>query len=144
VPDIPDEAVEAAAEALAELDGDTWNPDHWPATTSYWRDRARAALTAAYPHLMRAIKVQNEQHVLDLDKIDKAEAENARLRAQVEAVREQRDYLLCEMQNMAMQHPQWSGQRVTRSENRQQLLDRAFYTHKQASAALSDEGNPDE
>ena len=65
------------------------------------------------------------------------------LQAKLDAVRAQRDYLLTEMQNMAMQHPDWHGQRVTRSENRQQLLDRAFYTHKQAITALDEEGPGD-
>ena len=55
--DIPDEAVEAAAQAIID-----WGPFQRGAL-AWVREGARAALTAAYPHLL---------------------AENARLRAQVE------------------------------------------------------------
>ena len=63
MPDIPDEAVEAAIFAFHEFDG-------FKVGTNL-RPIARAALTAAYPHLWR-------------DYGNRLHAENARLRAQVE------------------------------------------------------------
>jgi predicted metalloendopeptidase len=88
---IPDEAVKAATKAIKLLPYGT-----------YYKDVARAALTAAYPHLVAELDhvawqrddfriawndvakiVEQRNHQLD-----EAEHEVARLRAQLEAVRE--------------------------------------------------------
>jgi len=111
MPDIPDEAVEAVARAMQHwceygtihLLGHV--PKNWDEDDpDWWMGLARAALTAAYPHLLdedwrtdwENDLLANAPEWLDDDVaqceiviryVRWLEAENARLRAQVEAVR---------------------------------------------------------
>jgi hypothetical protein len=101
--DIPDEAVEAAAKARYEWTrtGDApWPSPTWAKISEGAREQMRVterkALTAAYPKLLAEVQRLRAEKA---EGWRGAEAENARLRAQVEAVRElcvQADYAYVE------------------------------------------------
>ena len=145
--DIPDEAVEAVARAMQHwceygtihLLGHV--PKNWDEDDpDWWMGLARAALTAAYPHLLdedwrtdwENDLLANAPEWLDDDVaqceiviryVRWLEAENARLRAQVEAAEKE----LAIANRVIMRH-----------------LPELVEAVRAEVAALSDEGNPDE
>jgi len=59
VSELPEDAIEAAAKALATQDGDNYDGSIYgadPAVLFVWGDHARAALAAALPFLERATR----------------------------------------------------------------------------------------
>ena len=88
MPDIPDEAVEAACEAYENDDRDYVAWSMYDETTKQeCRVDMERALAAAYPLLDEELE-RRQEDVSELSAIcERYYAENARLRAQVEAVR---------------------------------------------------------
>jgi hypothetical protein len=135
-PDISDEAVEAVADAMYEWRTSrivTAQPS-WEnlldMDRGFWLAQARAALTAAYPHLGWNVITDHS-------------AENARLRAQVEAVRqtEQDLYDVTQERDEAVKvlHEIRDSGSATAWDLRSHAAN-ALVT----IAALSDEGKPDD